>query len=332
MQDLYSIPAVYALYIVDIAAQWDVSANALLDDLNLSRELLLQPQARLSLETFNVLLIKARQLTQETGLAIYFGQRMQISLHGFVGFAAMTSSTLREAIGIGERFIGMISSAFSLHLEEGAEESYLYLEEHTELEPLREVAILGLIFGFAHMGQTVTGRVVRGVADVRFAEPTYMQPLQAFLPGRVRYNQPYNRICFPSEYLDLPLLMANPVTSQLALAQCEQELQRFGLEKPLVAQVKALLYDEYTGYATLETVANKLHMSERTLKRQLAQYQVTYSDLVDEARKQKALTLLAQPHHTLDDIAERLGYSDVANFSRAFKRWTGLTPAAWRKL
>ena len=89
---------------------------------------------------------------------------------------------------------------------------------------------------------------------------------------------------------------------------------------------------EVQGFSTLEYVASRLSMSERTLKRHLAKHNITYSDLVDEARKQKALDLVADSQRNLDDISEYLGYSDMANFTRAFKRWTGHTPSAYRKL
>ena len=329
--NLQSLPSVYALLLVDVAALWQVSPEQLLGDLGLTREMLLEPQRRIALEDMNHLIITASQLTQEAGLAIYFGQKMQISMHGFVGFAALTAANVREALSIAERFVGMISSLVHLRLEEGAEESMLYLQLNTDLQPLREVAVLAVMFGFAHMGGVATGKVVTGRAEVDFACPSYLEPLIPLLPAQVAFNQPHNRIIFPSSYLELPLVMANPIASQLAMSQCEQELQRFGLDKPFVAQVKALMFDEKHGFATLEQVAQRLHMSERTLKRQLAKHELTYTDLVEEARKQKALDLLADTSQSLDDISEYLGYSDMANFTRAFKRWTEQTPTAYRK-
>lgn len=329
--NLQSLPSVYALLLVDVATLWQVSPEELLGDLGLTREMLLEPQRRIALEDINHLIITAGQLTQEAGLAIYFGQKMQISMHGFVGFAALTAANVREALSIAERFVGMISSLVHLRLEEGEEESMLYLQINTDLQPLREVTALAVMFGFAHMGGVATGKVVTGRADVDFACPPYLESLIPLLSAKVAFNQPYNRIIFPSGYLNLPLVMANPIASQLAMSQCEQELQRFGLDRPFVAQVKALMFDEKRGFATLEQVAQRLHMSERTLKRQLAKYELTYTDLVEEARKQKAFDLLANSSQSLEDISEYLGYSDMANFTRAFKRWTEQTPTAYRK-
>ncbi|HEX5361495.1 MAG TPA: AraC family transcriptional regulator [Fluviicoccus sp.] len=331
MHDTPSLPMVYALFIVDIVSRWDVSDAQLLEGTGLTREMMLEPQRRLALDDFNTLIIRARDLTGETALAMHFGVTMQVSLHGFVGFAAMTAATVREALTVAERFIGMISTAFELRVEEGPQEASLTIIPHTDLQPLREAAIIGLIFGFVHMGQAVTGKTLTGRAEVEFAEPPYLGPIKQYLPGPVEFDQPVNRLIFPSSYLDLPMIMANPVASQMALAQCEQDLRRFGMEKPFVAQVKALMYDERRGFSTLEQVAERLHMSERTLKRQLAGNQVAYSDLVEEARKQMASDLLEDPRLSLESVAEKLGYSDVANFNRAFKRWTGLTPSGWRK-
>lgn len=331
MHDTPSLPMVYALFIVDIVSRWGITAEQMLEGTGLTREMMLEPQRRLALDDFNTMIIRARDLTGETALAMHFGITMQVSLHGFVGFAAMTAANVREALTVAERFIGMISTAFELRLEEGPEESSLYIIPHTDLQPLREAAVVGLIFGFVHMGGAVTGKSLTGRAEVEFSEPPYLGPIRPYLPGPVEFEMPRNRLVFPTSYLDLPMIMANPVASQMAMAQCEQDLRRFGMDKPFVAQVKALMYDERRGFATLEQVAERLHMSERTLKRQLAGNQVAYSDLVEEARKQMASDLLEDSRLSLEAVAEKLGYSDVANFNRAFKRWTGVTPSSWRK-
>ena len=331
MSEEHSLPVVYALFVADAMSGWDVSPEALLSEFGLTREMLLEPNRRITLTDFNALITRARDMTQEIGLAIHLGQRMQVSLHGFVGFAAMTANNVREALSIAERFICMISTVLSLRLEEGPDEATLHIILHTDLQPFREAAIIALIFGFVHMGQSVTGQVLRGAADVEFNEPPYLAPILHMIPGKVRFNQLLNCIHFPRAYLDLPLTMANPVASQLALSQCEQELQRFGLDQPFVAQIKALMFDDRSGFQTLERVAQRMHMSERTLKRQLAAQGASYSELVDEARRQMAVDLLLQDDIGLEAIAETLGYSDLANFSRAFKRWVGQTPSAWRK-
>ncbi|MNE81766.1 HTH-type transcriptional regulator AppY [compost metagenome] len=78
-------------------------------------------------------------------------------------------------------------------------------------------------------------------------------------------------------------------------------------------------------------MADLLHMSDRTLKRQLAAESTSFSTIVDEVRYRHATSLLSRTDYSLEQIADELGYSDVANFSRDFKRWSGRSPSNWRK-
>jgi hypothetical protein len=90
--NLQSLPSVYALLLVDVAENWHVKPEQLFGELGLTREMLLEPQRRISLEDMNKLLITASQLTQQAGISHLFGQKMQISMHGFIGFAALNGS------------------------------------------------------------------------------------------------------------------------------------------------------------------------------------------------------------------------------------------------
>jgi len=77
-------------------------------------------------------------------------------------------------------------------------------------------------------------------------------------------------------------------------------------------------------------LARELHMSERTLKRKLAEHGTTYSAIRDDLRRQRALLLLDNRELSIGEIAGRLGYSELPNFTRAFRKWTGMTPASYR--
>jgi AraC-like DNA-binding protein len=82
---------------------------------------------------------------------------------------------------------------------------------------------------------------------------------------------------------------------------------------------------------SLEDVAQELHMSPRTVKRKLAEHGTTFSALRDDLRRQRALLLLDNRALTIGDVAARLGYSELPNFTRAFRKWTGKTPVAYRE-
>jgi len=81
----------------------------------------------------------------------------------------------------------------------------------------------------------------------------------------------------------------------------------------------------------LPAIAKELRLSTRTLKRKLADRGTTFSAIVDDVRRQRALLLLDDRALSIGEIAARLGYTELANFTRAFRRWTGTTPAAHRR-
>jgi AraC-like DNA-binding protein len=132
--------------------------------------------------------------------------------------------------------------------------------------------------------------------------------------------------------LELRLIMADPVAARLAREQCERELDALAeTERDVVTRVRRLLPRDHGGYHALHDIAGRLHVSARTLKRQLAAHGTTFTDVLDAARRERALTLLSAAEATVEAVAAELGYSDTANFTRAFKRWTGQTPSAFRR-
>jgi AraC-like DNA-binding protein len=147
----------------------------------------------------------------------------------------------------------------------------------------------------------------------------------------VRYDQPANELDFDAAVLDWPLTTADPAALQLAREQCERALEALGFDGGIVARVRPLISRSGGGFRSLDEVAARLHVSPRTLKRRLAERATTFSTLLDQARLERAQRLLASPRLSLEEIAERAGYSDVTNFTRAFRRWTGTTPAAYRR-
>ena len=127
--------------------------------------------------------------------------------------------------------------------------------------------------------------------------------------------------------------MSDPVSRQIAYTELERSLGEIGVgaDGEAVSRVRRLVLRSEGGIRSLEDVSSELGVSARTLKRRLAAAGVTYSDLLEDERREMAFLLLRSAEASLDAIAERLGYSDPSNFRRAFQRWTGVSPAAYRK-
>jgi len=111
---------------------------------------------------------------------------------------------------------------------------------------------------------------------------------------------------------------------------CDELLDELKLRVGIAGEIRALLLRDIANPPTLATVANLLDMSDRSLRRQLRQQGISFRGLLDELRTHLALKYLRTTQLSNEDIALALGFSDAANFRRAFRRWTNKSPSEVR--
>ncbi len=326
----FTLPAVHALHLADLVASSGFAQEELLGPVGLEAAALGVPGAQLPVPLVVELFERARTLTGNPGIGIQLGLQMRASAHGYLGFAAMTASTLREALETATRFVPTRTNALGLSLHVSGSSASLVIEERADFGPARDTILFALAVGIWQIGDALTGRELSGSADFAFPRPAYLDGLNVVRQA-LRFGQPLTQLVFDASALTLPLTMADPVSRQLVYSELERSLEGLGAEQEILARVRGSVERTTGGFRSLKEVASGLHISTRTLKRRLAAQGVTYSDVLEEQRREKALLLLRSPSLSLDEVAEQLGYSDTSNFRRAFRRWTGVSPAAYRK-
>jgi AraC-like DNA-binding protein len=325
----HRLPAVHALHVAELVERWNVSPDQLLAELGLSREQLSKPAAYLSIPTFERVISRACELTSEPGLGCLLGLKMRISAYGYLGFAAMTAADLRGALELACRFAPTQTTAIGLRLEQEEGSAALVIEERASLGAIREAVMFAVAVGLSRIGSSITGQELHGFVDFAFPKPAYFSRFAALVPARVRFSMPSHRLLFDARLLDLPLLLADPAALRLAREQCERELEELHERGSSIARLRSQMQRPEGGYRSLEEIAQQNHTSARTLGRKLRAQGTSYSELLDQARQSAALELL-RTDLGIEAIAARLGYSDAANFTRAFRRWTGRSPRAHR--
>ena len=329
MAEEHSLPAAHALYVVELVKRWNIASEVLLADSGLTEDDLRDPRRRLEMPVVVQMLERARALTGEAALGLYLGLQMHVSAYGYLGFAALSAPTMRDALELAARFVPIVTTGLGLRLRIEGREASLLVEEHADFGSARDIVLLAFLVGLWRTGETMTGRELAGYIDLAVPRiGTAERPAQ--LGPRVRCRQPATRLLFEASMLNLPYRLADPVALQLAREKCERILGSLGLDGRVAARVSALFSNGKGGVHSLERVAAALHVSPRTLKRQLAAEGVSFSMLVERERRERAMILLGSAQLSIKEVAERLGYSNVANFTRAFHRWTGTTPGEHR--
>lgn len=134
---------------------------------------------------------------------------------------------------------------------------------------------------------------------------------------------------------DIPpeqLAKAPQELSPLQMARLWQLVQaRLDASAAFTHKVRVLIHQQLdSGRARATIIATELHMSRQTLYKKLKQENQTFAALLDQVRRESAMVYLGNPEHSLTDVAQRLGFSELSAFSRAFKRWMGQSPAHYR--
>ncbi len=322
------LPGAYIRDVVELAGRWRVTPQALLGGLPLDEADLTSPATRVPLRVCEAIVTRALELTREPALAMHLGTQMRLSSHGFLGFAAMTAGSVRAAIEVAVKFASTRTSAIALSFHVEGDMASIALEERVPLgDTLREFVVIALFVGVWQLGQDLTGKPLDGIAECAFPEPAYLRGVP--LGGRMRFDRPANRLVFPAAELELPLRTADPVATRLAIEQCERELAAV-VDASIVGRVRGALAANPDKVPALPELAKELHMSERTLKRKLADRGTTFSAIRDDVLRQRALLLLDNRALSIGEIAAKLGYKEMPSFTRAFRKWTGKTPQAYR--
>ena len=153
------------------------------------------------------------------------------------------------------------------------------------------------------------------------------------MPVPIHYRAQDHELILPLKVFEAAPQLADPAVAALAREQCEQEFRQLFREvNRLSDRISSSLAacPDAASLPDLETMARQLHMSGRTMKRRLHEEGSQWRWLLDAELCRRACQSLRRPDVHISEVAFALGYQDVSNFSRAFRRWTGLTPKAWR--
>lgn len=165
-----------------------------------------------------------------------------------------------------------------------------------------------------------------------YAAPAHHAEYNRFFGVEVSFEQPYTGLVCDRALLDLPAPLKNDDVHAALHSLAERRLSRITEQTPYAHRVRELLVQHPSPSRTdMTTVARALGMSVRSLRRRLADEAQTFNAIATEALTVVAKHLLQDDRRTIQETAYELGFSDTSTFHRAFKRWTGATPSAYRQ-
>lgn len=265
---------------------------------------------------------------------LWFGQQFQPRDLGMWGYAAISAPTLGAALSNLVRLFHHHQESSWMQLSRAADgmmrlEYQIYSSQIVERRQDAELS-LGM---FANVIRDCGGPRWAPV-EVHFEHPRpeFWKDHEAAFDAPVYFSQPTNALLFRPELLDRPM----PGRDLQLMTMMETCLESLGSHRSggegLVDRVKtAIRVSLPRGYPSLDHIAHELRVTVSSIQRDLTDQGLTYKDTVELTRQTMARTYLDQRQLPLTEIALLLGYSELSAFTRAFTRWTGISPSAYRK-
>ena len=319
--------------VLDACGRLGLEAEALLGAAGLSRAEVYDPDARLPAEAADALWRHAYEAAGDPRLALHAAEALPFGAYKVLDFVAAHAPTVGEGLARVARYFPLVDGRARLEIVEGGSDEPVRVEMQSSLGPIappaQEYTLAALV---------VRLRASAGVAwaldavDLAFPRPDDAGEHERIFACPVRFEQPRARLLIPRASWELPVRGADPALSSVL----EDHARRLVAELPsddasLVPRLRAVLREELRGGdASIGHVAKRLALGERTLQRRLDELGVAFVDVLGEVRTELAQAYLREPGVSLAEIAWLLGFSDQSAFTRAFKRWMGVTPGAWR--
>jgi len=269
----------------------------------------------------------------EPGWTLDVARRFDLGAQGPLGFAMVTAPTLGAALDVMTRYGHVRAPWFRLRVERDRREWGFVVRRQLVLGSEMDVPMLEAVLLSAQvLVEAVLGRPMREARiAVDYRAPTWAARYRDAFSASVSFGAREVRVRMPIEWLALACPLADAAMHQLALGRLETERRRLESGEHLAARIEVLFAASGDAGLSLTQLAERMNMSRRTLTRRLAEAGTSFGRELDRHRKRCCATLLADPRYPVSEIGYRLGYSDHANFTRAFRRWFGESPTRYRE-
>ena len=333
--DAPSVPVEFARLVLQMCVERGIPRERMLAGLGIDVALVDEDGANLSIRQHMSLLLKAIKLSgEEGGLGYELGLRIGLSTHALVAMTMLSQLTIGDAIRLGIQGSQVFVPVYRGRLEQA--DGFAVLDISMDMavpDTLSryafDMALTSVWSGLLSLFGGVWPEVELWFA---YPEPDYFAAYRDRLPA-CRFDMGANQICFPASQLGKRIQTGDPVMAELMkekMARALEARKQQG-QADILTLLQPLLVRGPNGYPDMDAVCSKLFMSTRTLKRKLQQAGSGFQILLDDVRRQDAMRLLGSSERSIEDIAAWMGFSEPANFTHAFKRWTGVTPSEWRR-
>ena len=323
-------PIAFVNAIVQAYVKRGLSPNKALKLAQITPGSLSDPASRISAAQMECISGAAMQELDDEALG-WFSRRLPWGSYGMLARASLSAGSLGMALKRWCRHHALITDDIALQLSITGDTATLAITEQRDLGTLREfclVSVLRNVHGLACW--LIDSRIPLQGAQFPFRTPKHADVYGVLFSGPTQFNCTPAGIRFDARYLALPLRRDEQALNQMLQRALPLTVLQYRRDRLLLTRVRHLLAAQPAQSRSAENLAELLHVSPRTLHRRLKEKGASLQSLKDEVRQSRARDLLLRTSRPIKQVAEAVGFRNEKSFIRAFKAWSGQSPAAFR--
>lgn len=318
--------------LLELAQRCGVETQRLLAGTRLFPEPLTSASARLSAAQLLRLIDNAQRMIPGADASFLLGHQLLPGNCGALSMALVHAANLQQALHTLVRANRLFSPLLRLELRHTAGGLELSWIDRFGLDRQRTFVIEAMSTAISSLGNWLAGERLPWQFDFAHRRPGYIEQYDVHLSSQVRFAAPLDRLRIAEAALHKPWLRASPLLHQQALQRLDQDLAQLDARPGFRELIHDRLLQQLSQPPSLDRSADDLHMSPASLKRRLQRHRCSHQSLIDELRLKVSTYLLCEQGYSNEQLADHLQFTDINNFRRSFKRWSGATPSAFRSL
>ncbi len=319
--------------IVAECARHGVSQEKLLLHAGVAADSLPAAAGHVPLDKMHNLWESAIQLTHDGMFALHAAEKLPFGTYRVLDYLMAASATPGDALARSTRCFPLMNNTFRLSL--GRYRDLAYLELHNPGDPkyMPRPYIEYIFVNYLVRIRFVTQMHWKLVElHVTYGKPEVSTEYERIFGGRVLFQQAVNRMVLSRGLMEMPHPSADPELCELLEDHARQKMKDPAFGNDWMANIhQALAYNLEAGDVTLVSLARQLGKSSRSLQREIRAHGLSFRELLDCVRRERAFVLLRKQTLPIHEVASGLLFSDPSSFSHAFQRWTGQSPRQYRK-
>jgi AraC-like DNA-binding protein len=331
-----SVPSLRATFMareIDASGLLGVPARDLFREAGIDATLLDDPGAMVPLQPIADVYERAAVRTRDGAFGLHVGESSRLVVKDVIDYAVMSRPSIASAFDALGPLVRALYPEAEIKLvarDTTAGFSYRMAPQEARAQRQRCEALLTTVTKIA---ERATGRADAPLSVAfQHEEPRDTSEHRRIFRAPVSFGCPSCEIVFKADILHAPVASADPNLSEVLDRHVRELLARLPTSLRFADRVRKALTDAFrSGPPTLAGLARRLGVSERTLQRRLREEGTTLQVLTDDVRHELSLEYLRDATLSVSEVGQRVGYSSLAAFSRAFRRWRGVSPAAHRR-